>query len=164
MVCGVAGEGWARGMDRRCGPDSRQLCAQAEDRQARRRAHSETTDRGAFSSVMGSGCGGARSAAVVGSSAQTGGDSGAGQEWVTASGDESRHAEEGQTVERGWTEGVWRTSTGRLGGVPERGSAAVAGGARRPDWQTGWSGAAGGRRQRAGAVADDATRRRTDYL
>ena len=55
--------------------------------------------RGTVSSAVGSGCGGAGSAAVADSPAQAGGDSGAGEKWVAASGDESRDAEESQAVE-----------------------------------------------------------------
>ena len=69
-----------------------------------------------------------------------------------------------QAVVGGRTEGIQRTTSGRLGGVPAGGSAGVASDARYPGRQTGRGSATRGSGERTGAVADDAAGGGTDHL
>src|SRR5208283_830122 len=80
VVRGAGGGPGARDLDWRCGADPGELRAQTEDGQTGRGAHSEAGGGRAVSAVVDSGPGAARSAAVGGAPAQTGGDSQPGEE------------------------------------------------------------------------------------
>ena len=103
VVPGVDGAVGSRGMGGRCGADSGQLCAQAEDGSSRRGAPSEASAGRTFPAAVETGCRGARSPSVTDPSSSSGADSYAGEERVAAPGDESRAAEEEQAVERSRT-------------------------------------------------------------
>src|SRR5450755_578651 len=64
----------ARDLDRGCGAEPGQLCAQAEDGQTGRGAYSETSGGRAVSEVMDAGPGAARSVVTGAAPAQVGGD------------------------------------------------------------------------------------------
>src|SRR5580704_484119 len=110
-------------MDWRCGPDSSQLRAQAEDRPARRGPHSEVVDRGPVSTTLDAECGAAQSATVADSSAQTRADQGAGEKWIAAFDAESWSAVEREAGEPGRPEGPAGIDSGRLGCTTKKGSA-----------------------------------------
>src|SRR6266550_1337729 len=82
----------------RCGPDSCQLCAAAEDRQAGCGAHSEAAGGRTVSAHLDAVFGGAGSAATAAASSQTGDHTGAGEERVATPVPQSGSAEEAQAL------------------------------------------------------------------
>src|SRR3974390_1670820 len=118
VVRGVAAETRTRSVDRRRSTDPGQVCAQTEDGQAGRGAHSETAVGGAVSATMEAEPRAAGHTAVAHPSAQAGGDPDASEERTAAPGDESWDAEEASAVERSGTARVTRAGHAGLGGVP----------------------------------------------
>jgi len=106
LAGGPAGRTRPRVVDRRRGTDSSQLCAAAEDGQARRSAHSEAAGGRAISPHLDAVERGARSTAVTAAPLQTGDSAGAGEERTATPVPESGSAAQAQAVESGGAAGA----------------------------------------------------------
>src|SRR5450432_3033630 len=113
-------------MGRGCGQDPRQLCAQAEHRQAGRGSYLDAAVGEAVSPVVEAERGGAGSASVAPPPGQAGRDPDQGEEQLAASGDEPGDAEEEPVVDAPGNGAVPAVGDAWLGGSAAGGFVAPA--------------------------------------
>src|SRR5439155_9504425 len=163
LAGGFAQRTGSRVVGGRCGPDSCQLCAAAEDGQAGRGAHPEAAGGRTVSAHLDAVFGGARSAATAAASSQTGDHSGTGEERIATSVSESGSAAQTQAVESSRTAGAARVAVEAVGRTSQRGLTAINGHAGPADRTAGPGGKSRSSARQNGAASSNPTRSRSDH-